>query len=331
LKVAISADISDESSHTGNMTGSNQIDSMRVNVGTALAWRRAGLTVSQFRLAIQGGDLVRVRRGVYTTRRFLDKARETAVLWQVLQVASVVCGQSAGDAVASHQTAALIHGISLLNAPDADTVCLTRPPGRYRGGGEPGVRFHSAALPAAHVANSYGVRLTTGARTVVDLARSLPHLEGVAVADSALHERITTKAELRRMLADCEGWPGIGQARRVVEFSDELAESVLESAARVIFARAGLPSPRLQTDILDDAFRFIGRADFLWEEHRTIVEADGMGKYEDPERAREQIRRDIRLREAGYKVAHFTWAELFSDPARVIVRIRKAFAASSPY
>jgi len=47
--------------------------------------------------------------------------------------------------------------------------------------------------------------------------------------------------------------------------------------------------------------------------------------------AREQIRRDIRLREAGYKVVHFTWAELFSDPARVIARIRQAFAAPSPY
>jgi hypothetical protein len=304
---------------------------MGVNVGTAGSWHRAGLTLSQFRLAIQGGDLVRVRRGVYTTRRFMDQAKEKAVLWQVLQVASAVCGQSARDAVASHQSAALIHGISLLNAPDADSVCLTRPPGRYRGAGVPGVRFHSAALPAAHVVNRYGVRLTAAARTVVDLARSLPYLEGVAIADSALHERITTKAELRRMLGDCAGWPGIGEARRVVEFSDELAESVLESAARVIFARAGLPLPRLQTDILDDAFRFIGRVDFLWEERRTIVEADGMGKYEDPERAREQIRRDIRLREAGYKVVHFTWAELFSDPARVIARIRKAFAAPGPY
>ena len=133
------------------------------------------------------------------------------------------------------------------------------------------------------------------------------------------------------MLADCARWPGIGEARRVVEFSDELAESVLESAARVTFAQAGLPPPRLQMDILDDAYRFIGRVDFLWEQHRTIVEADGMGKYEDPERAREQIRRDIRLREAGFTVVHFTWAELFGDPARVIARIRKAFEAPSPY
>jgi Protein of unknown function (DUF559) len=313
------------------MTASDHVNSLSVNIGTARSWHRAGLTVSQFRLAIQGGELVRVRRGVYTTRAFMNKAKEKAAVWQALQVASAVCGLSARDGVASHQTAALIHGISLLNAADPGIVCLTRPPDRYRGGGLPGVRFHSAALPPAHVESRYGVQLTAGARTVVDLARSVPHLDGVAIADSALHERITTKAELRLMLADCAGWPGIGQARRVVEFSDELAESVLESAARVIFAQTGLRPPRLQSDILDDAFRFIGRVDFLWEEHRTIVEADGMEKYEDPERAREQIRRDIRLREAGYKVVHFTWAELFHDQARVIERIRKAFAAPGPY
>lgn len=313
------------------MTDSDLIDSMSVNVGTARSWHRAGLTVSQFRLAIQGGGLVRVRRGVYTTRAFMDKAKGKPAMWQVLRVASTVCGQSARDAVASHQTAALIHGIALLSEPDPDLVCLTRPPGRYRGGGVPGVRFHSAAVPPDHVTSRYGVRLTAGARTVVDLARSLPHLDGVVIADSALHQRITTKAELRQVLADCAGWPGIDEARRVVKFSDELTESVLESASRVIFAQAGLRPPRLQTDILDEAFRFIGRVDFLWDEHRTIVEADGMGKYGDPERAREQIRRDIRLREAGYKVVHFTWAELFSDPARVIARIRRAFAAPSPY
>jgi hypothetical protein len=174
----------------------------------------------------------------------MSKAAEKPVLWQVLHVASAVCVQSARDAVASHQTAAVIHGISLLNRPEAGIVRLTRPPGRYRGSGVPGVRFHSAALPPAHVVTRYGVPLTTGARTVVDLARSLPYLEAVAVADSALHARITTKAELRRMLADCAGWPRIGAARRVVEFSDELAESVLESAARVVFAQAGLPPPR---------------------------------------------------------------------------------------
>jgi hypothetical protein len=219
----------------------------------------------------------------------------------------------------------------MIRSPEENVVWLTHPPGRHRGGLARDVRFHSATLRREHVTHVLGVRVTTVARTVLDLARSLPYVEGVAVADSALLANQVTKPDLRALLPAFAGWPGSDRARRVVEFSSELAESVLESAARVVFAEWGLPAPQLQMDMYDDKIRFIGRVDFLWEKYKTIAEADGMGKYEDPERARWQIRRDIWLREAGYKVVHFTWAELFGDPGRVIARIREAFAASSAY
>ena len=56
-----------------------------------------------------------------------------------------------------------------------------------------------------------------------------------------------------------------------------------------------------------------------------------MAKYENPGRARDQIRRDRLLRDAGYKVVHFTWRELFETPEAVIGRIRKAFASATPF
>jgi hypothetical protein len=304
---------------------------LRINVGAARSWRAAGLTDAQFRTAVAGGDLVRVRRGVYASRRFSDAAAADPVLHAVLRVAAVTSAQTIKGAVASHQSAALIHQFSLLNAPAPDLIWLTRAQGSYRGKAMPSVRMHTAALPDRHVSLVRGLPVTSPTRTVVDLARTLPYLEGVAVADSALHSQETSKPQLHAMLSACGGWPGIGTARRVVEFSDGLAESVLESAARVIFARAGLPPPVLQARIMDGRLRFIGRADFCWESQRTVAEADGMAKYDDPARAREQIRRDIRLRDAGYKVVHFTWAELFGDPDAVIRRIRRAFAAPSPY
>src|SRR5262249_46079072 len=76
---------------------------------------------------------------------------------------------------------------------------------------------------------------------------------------------------------------------------------------------------------------FIGRVDFCWEEHRTIAEADGMAKYENPQRARDEIRRDRLLREAGHKVRHFTSAGLFRAPRRAIARLREGFAPATPY
>lgn len=313
------------------MTNRDYVDSLSINIGTARSWRKAGLSSAQLRALTASGELVRVRRGVYASARFVAAAREDPALRHVLRVVAAVNAQATRDAVASHQSAAGIYGISLLTEPDPNVVWLTRPPGRYRGGQVEGVRFHAARLPPDQVGTVLGALVTSPARTVVDLARSLPFLEGVAAADSALHLGITTKPQLRHVLGGCAHWPGAARARQVVDFSDGLSESVLESAARVVFAQAGLPTPQLQVEIRDEGGQFVGRADFYWPEHRTIVEVDGMAKYSDPERAQAQIRRDIRLREAGYKVVHVTWADLFGRPAKVIDRIRRAFAATTPY
>ena len=42
-----------------------------------------------------------------------------------------------------------------------------------------------------------------------------------------------------------------------------------------------------------------------------------------------ELGRDRLLREAGYEVVHFTWEELFTEPERVIKRIRDAFIRQS--
>ena len=309
-----------------------QLDSLSINIGGMRDWLSAGVTTAQLRTFVKAGDLVRLRRGVYATASFAGQAEKNDTLRHYVQVSAAIQAQYKGrTAVASHQSAAILQGISLLEKPEEDTVWLTRPPGQYRGDLLRGVRLHSAALPGEHVAKVLGARVTAPARTVLDLARSLPYTAGVVAADSALQARITTKDELERMLPFFAGWPGAGKARRVVEFSDPLAESPLESAARVVFAEHGLPAPELQTDIVDDEMHFIGRVDFRWESHRTIAEADGQGKYEDADSARKQIRRDNRLREEGYKVVHFTWADLFGSPERVVANIQAAFEAPSAY
>lgn len=316
---------------TAHVTPRVQAESLDINVGTIRHWQVAGLTVSQFRRLVQAGELVRVRRGVYATAGHVAAVRDKPASEHALQVAAAVSAQFTPGAVASYQSAALIHGIDLIKRPEEGVVWLTRARGRYRDAPATGIRWHSAALPPEQITRVLGVQVTTAARTVLDLARSLPYAEGVAAADSALHKRLVAKAELTLMLKKFDRWPGITKARQVVDFSDQLAESVLESAARVAFDKFGLPAPLLQTDIYDDKIRLIGRVDFLWEDQRTIAEADGMGKYEEEGRAGEQIRRDIRLREAGYKVVHFTWAEIFGEPARVVDRIHTAFAAPSAY
>jgi len=271
-----------------------------------------------------------MRRGVYATRRAVESAGTDPRLGHALRAAGARASVG-GHAVASHQSAALLHGIDLLRQPTDGAVWLTRPPGQYSGLHLEGIHLHSARLPAQHVTTLYSVPVTTATRTVVDLARSLTFMEGVVATDCALRLGKTTDLGLADALRTCARWPGIDQARRVVGFSSEDAGSVLESCARVVFAEAGLPAPVLQAAIATADAEFIGRVDFCWPSYLVIAEADGLAKYDDPRRARAQIVRDIRLRDAGYKVVHFTWGELFGTPDRVVARIRAAFAAPTSF
>jgi hypothetical protein len=294
-------------------------------VGTSAHWRAAGITVSQMRSLIRKGLLTQVRRGVYATKHAMDIAAKDPAQAHALRVAAVRVA-AGNDIVASHCSAALLHGLDLLKEAPGAVVTLTRPTAkRSRSRETAGVLFHAAELPNEHVTRRYGVPVTTVARTVVDLARTLTFMEGVVVADSALHAQMTTKAELARVIRSCGRWPQIEQARHVVAFSNGLAESVLESCARVTFDKFGLEPPQLQVNIHGAAF--IGRVDFCWVAHRTIAEADGLAKYTEKNDILVQFQRDRLLRDVGYKVVHFTWRELFGTPEVVIGRIRKAFAA----
>ncbi|HLH57633.1 MAG TPA: DUF559 domain-containing protein, partial [Streptosporangiaceae bacterium] len=161
------------------------------------------------------------------------------------------------------------------------------------------------------------------------LARMGTFVEGVVVADSALRAGKTTAGEMAGVIAECGSWPGVRRARQVVEFSDGRSESALESVGRVAFHEQGLPAPELQVWVGADELGTIGRADYLWAEHRTIAEADGALKYADPGRAVAQLQRDARLRDAGFEVVHFTWDEVTMAPWQVAARVRAAFGRAA--
>lgn len=300
----------------------------KFRVLTAAQWRAAGASAKRLRSLTRSGDLVQVRRGVYATKSAVGWAADDPQRCHALLVIAVMAAVGRG-AVASHRSAAVIHGLDLLERAPHDVVTLTGPLSRAANRPSAGIVFHIAALPPAHVSKCLGIAVTTCARTVVDLARTAPFMQAVVVADSALRLGKASKPELLQVAEACARWPGVAQAREAIAFADERAESVLESCARVVFDRYRLEAPQLQVTFRGAGFVF--RGDFYWARHRTIAEADGMAKYEDPSRARDQIRRDRLLRDAGYKLVHFTWRELFETPDMVIARLRRAFAASAPF
>jgi Protein of unknown function (DUF559) len=282
---------------------------------------RSGLSANQVARLAGNGDLTPVSQGVYTTPTVAAQLRQLPGGELLIRAAAALATSGPG-AVISHHTAAELHGLDLLTTPPG--VAVTRLPGQGSRSGKTGVQVHVARLPASHISSRVAIPLTTVSRTVVDLARSLDFTSGVVVADSALHKRLTSKPRLHAVLAELPRSRGAGQAASVIDFADSLSESVLESIARAVFREHDLPPPELQVEL--GGGEFAARVDFYWREFRTVVEVDGAMKYDDRSAAMRQLRRDSRLRRAGFEVEHFTWREITETPGQVVAAIRVAFS-----
>jgi hypothetical protein len=184
---------------------------------------------------LRTGQWLALRRGIYVERRRYQGCATEAER-HALRVAAATLALDACDTVASHQSAAFLHGLAAVRPPPM--VIVSRPPGAPGRDRVRGVHVHRAALPAAHVGRALGIPATSAARTAVDLARTLPFGEAVIAMDSAMHLGLTGRAELEQVLAGCRGWPGSQRAVAVVGFANAAAGV----AHRCDAGRAGSPA-----------------------------------------------------------------------------------------
>jgi hypothetical protein len=272
-------------------------------------------------------ELTRVRRGAYVRmltdgEESVDAKRRRLVLATLPQLSSA--------AVVSHGSAALLHGLPTWpEATGRVHVTRNRRTGARR---RSVVEVHSAPLDAVDIRAIDGLAVTSLSRTVLDLARTLPWEQAVAAGDRALALGLT-RAELAGGLDRMRGWPGIGAARRTVNFLDVRSESAGESVSRVRIHEAGLPAPVPQLEIFDSLGQLVARVDFGWEEQRTVGEFDGKAKYgkllKPGQTSREAMiaekRREDALRDLGWQVVRWMWGDLYR--AGVIAdRLLRAFA-----
>ncbi len=180
-----------------------------------------------------------------------------------------------------------------------------------------------------------GLWLTSPARTVLDLARTLPHHEALIVADAAVRpiggrtawggtgRALCNREDLVDRATALVGQRGGWNAYLIVSAADPGAESAGESFARSVMMRLGAPAPVLQAPIYDAA-GLIGYSDFLWLEYGVIGEFDGFLKYgaDNPSGTSasrvvydEKLRED-RMRRVGHTVIRFGWRDL-EQPQRL--------------
>ncbi|WP_231569535.1 hypothetical protein [Prescottella defluvii] len=285
-----------------------------------------GFTDGELRTLCRSGGWDRLRPGSYLSpeaqQELDDVGRHRALLDATLPGLSC-------DAVVSHQTAAVLHGLPLWQIP-LDRIHVTRD----RSGGGRRTRHlhsHSAPLTPGDVVELGGTRVTTVARTVADLCRTVPFERGVVVGDCALARPDLTRDAIADALHYAAGRPGHPAALRALAFLDGRSESVGESRSRVALSALDVPVPDLQASLLDADGLLLGRVDFLFAEAGVVGEFDGKVKYgkylrdgQDPgDAVFAEKQREDRIRDAGWEVTRWTWRDL-DTPQVIGARIRRA-------
>lgn len=283
----------------------------------------AGWSAAVIDTCLRNGSWQQLGRGVYAVTAALptpqlDRHR--------LDVAARLLAL-APDHVASHRSAALLHGWPVLGSPPLQPL-LTRSPRRPSDASSS--RFvRVATLADTDIVHVEGLLVTSPAWTVVDVARHEQHRSAVVVGDAALRAGLDPE-QLVEIAGRCRTWPGGAAALQVVRFADGRADGPLESIARVAFAALGLPAPELQVSVRDLEGRLIGIVDFLWRAQRTVCEMDGLLKYDgDPFALRREKEREDDLRRSGLEVVRGLWSETYLRPALLCQRVQEAFSLAA--
>jgi very-short-patch-repair endonuclease len=254
---------------------------------------------------VRAGRLHRVYRGVYAVGhpRLTMQGR---VLAAVLAY---------GDrTVASHRTAAVLWKLLPERGPRVD-VTVPGGGGRSRRGA---IIVHRSPLPPGDVTTRHGIPVTTPARTLVDLADSLPRRAIERALDEAAYLRLDLPA-----LRPVPGRRGAGRLRRVLaghEAGSTRTRSELEELMLGLCRRAGLPQPEINQKI--EGYE----ADFVWREPRLIVETDSWGAHGTRSAFEWDRRRDAEHTTAGWRVVRVTIRRLEEEPDAVAEQLRLLLA-----
>ena len=282
----------------------------------------AGWTLSALEHGVRTGRLDRPRPGVFAAA---GPSLATHEAWRRSHLrVGAAAALTVRDSALSHAAGLIAMGLPTMTIPERP--CLTLPSGST--GRIEGVHVHRAALPATQAGAIGLVRSVSPARAVVDTAREHGPPDGVVSADAALRRGLATPRELACVLETCGNWPGGCDARRAVALADPLSESPLESLSRLRITELGLPTPRLQVEIIDPAGREIARSDFYWDEWGLVGEADGRGKYAGPDVLYAEKRREDRLRDLGLLVVRWGWQDVM-DLRRFEALLREAMARAA--
>jgi hypothetical protein len=272
----------------------------------------AGLSASAIDRLVASGAWTRVGRAVYHLAGAL-------FTWHTRVLAA--CLES-GPGVASHRTAAVLHGLDGFRAGPPELIIPRG--GFYRPGG---VRVHEVRDFDLRREVRREAIPTCGLDVVLfQLAGQVGEHATGAVIDQALRERRLSWLDLydTMVLHARRGRKGSALFRSILDtrFGERIPDSQWNRRVADLLVDAGLPSPTLEHEIHDEAGRFVARVDLGWPRHRVAVELQSMKHHLTEEAFHLDPLRRNRLQRLGWIVLEYTWRHYVDHPDRLCAEVR---------
>ena len=280
--------------------------------GVVALWQLVGLGLSAraVRKRVAAGRLHRIHEGVYAVGypRLTQKGYYMAAV--------LACGQRSA---LSHRSAADHRELRRSSRAGIDIISSRRP-GRRRAG----IDAHtSSTLLERDIELVDGIRCTSVARTLLDLAAVLPRRAVERAFDEAAFREVLDAREIEDVLARAGHHRGAGALRAVLVDhapGTTRTRNDLEEAFLAICRAAGLPQPEVNAWIPLGPTGY--EADFLWRAQRLIAETDGGAAHATRQGFEHDRRRDQHLALAGWRVVRFPYSQVFHEPRTVDATLR---------
>jgi hypothetical protein len=187
----------------------------------------------------------------------------------------------------------------------------------------PGVTAWADSICDDEVCLIGGMRVTTPARTALDLACRYPADSAVPAIDALARATRLKIADVELLADRYRGRNGIRMALKTLELVDAGAESPRETWLRLLLMRNGFPRPTTQIPAYDDHGALVAELDMGWEDIKVAAEYEGDHHRTDPDAFNKGIRRHDELAELGWLVVRVT---KWDTEGAVIGRVATAFA-----
>lgn len=267
-------------------------------------------------LAVRSGAWKRVLPGVYVG------ADDAMTDWESKAQAAL---KWLPQGVLSHRAAAQLHGLEFGQERVEVTV-----PKKAGARSTREVTVLRSDVPWEDRTMLRGLRCTTLARTLFDLAPHIAFIDLAIAVEDAWREDESALLTLEKILGakGRRGRPGASWVREVIEDCRSRGKplrSALEVRMWWLLKESGLPLP-VPGHPVEDEFGAM-EIDFAWPDLKVALETDGK-KFHPRERFDYDATRQSRLVALGWRVPRFTYAAIVFRPIEVLNLVSTALTAA---